>query len=130
MMNYYSASTQGFYTSEVNEDNIPSDCIEITEEYKAYLLSTESSSKRIAPDDNGYPIIVDVIISDSNKIIIERAWRDVELIRADFELNKVQDSDKKAIGTVTTWREYRKSLRDWPQDIGFPDSSKRPISPV
>ena len=30
----------------------------------------------------------------------ERIWRDAELIRADEELNKVQDSDPKAVGTV------------------------------
>lgn len=61
--------------------------------------------------------------------ITERAWRDSELFRADIELNKVQDADKSAFGTVTVWREYRKSLRDYPQSQGFPNSSERPVSP-
>jgi len=129
-MNYYSASTLGFYTSEVNGDNIPDDCVEITDEYKAYLLSTESSSKRIVPDGKGYPVIEDVVISDENKAVIERAWRDSELVRADIELNKVQDSDRKAVSTVASWREYRKALRDWPESENFPNSRKRPSSPI
>lgn len=128
MINYYSASAQGFFTSEVNGENIPSDCVEITEEYKAYLLSSESSAKKIAPDENGYPIIVDAVLSDENRVMIERAWRDSELIQADVELNKVQDADPKAIGTVAQWRQYRKELRAYPESEGF-SSGIRPVSP-
>lgn len=59
----------------------------------------------------------------------ERIWRDAELLRADEELNKVQDSDPKAIGTVTQWREYRRALRGIPELAGFPTSHVRPIAP-
>lgn len=59
----------------------------------------------------------------------ERSWRDVELIRADIELNKVQDSDPKSKGSVSAWREYRKALRAWPEHQDFPDKSKRPVAP-
>lgn len=128
MINYYSASAQGFFTSEVNGENIPSDCVEITEEYKAYLLSSESSAKKIAPDESGYPVIVDAVLSDENRVMIERAWRDSELIQADVELNKVQDADPKAIGTVAQWRQYRKELRAYPESEGF-SSGIRPVSP-
>lgn len=128
MINYYSASAQGFFTSEVNGENIPSDCVEITEEYKAYLLSSESSAKKIAPDESGYPVIVDVTLSDSDKASVEKAWRDSELGQADMELNKVQDADPKAVGTVAQWREYRRALRNYPESEGF-SSGIRPVSP-
>lgn len=59
----------------------------------------------------------------------ERVWRNSELNRADIELYKVQDSDSKAVGSVSPWREYRKALRQWPENQHFPDSSKRPIAP-
>lgn len=59
----------------------------------------------------------------------ERLWRDRELIRADEELNKVQDSDPKARGTVTDWRSYRKNLRSLPDMQGFPTSHVRPVAP-
>ena len=57
----------------------------------------------------------------------ERAWRNTELSRADIELNKVQDG--MGGGTVTSWREYRCALRNWPANQDFPDSTKRPIAP-
>lgn len=58
----------------------------------------------------------------------EITWRNSELIRADGELNKVQDADPKAIGTVGQWREYRKNLRAYPESEGF-SSGIRPVSP-
>ncbi len=58
---------------------------------------------------------------------VERVWRDSELDRADIELNKVQDG--MGTGTVSAWREYRCSLRNWPESPDFPDSTKRPVAP-
>jgi hypothetical protein len=60
-------------------------------------------------------------------IAIERYWRDSELTRADIELNKAQDGD--GTGSVRAWREYRKSLRVYPEVEGFPVSGLRPKAP-
>lgn len=57
----------------------------------------------------------------------ERSWRNSELARADIELNKSQDGD--GVGTVKAWREYRKSLRAWPETKGFPFREFRPVAP-
>lgn len=59
----------------------------------------------------------------------ERLWRDSELDRADIELYKVQDSDPKAKGSVSEWREYRKALRAYPESEGFPNKESRPVAP-
>lgn len=59
--------------------------------------------------------------------IDERLWRNIELSRADIELNKVQDGV--GTGTVTVWRQYRVDLRNWPESPLFPDSKCRPASP-
>ncbi len=68
-------------------------------------------------------------IEYGKKAPTERAWRNQELIRADYELNKVQDADLKAVGTVGAWREYRKALRQYPQHKDFPSPDSRPKSP-
>lgn len=68
-------------------------------------------------------------ISASGKILLEKAWRNDELVRADNEINKVQDGDNKAIGSVSDWRIYRKNLRAWPDSLDFPDITKRPVAP-
>jgi hypothetical protein len=59
----------------------------------------------------------------------ELVWRNSQLQIADYELNKVQDSDPKAVGTVGEWRMYRKELRGWPENSKFPNKESRPISP-
>lgn len=69
------------------------------------------------------------IISKAGLEIIERLWRDDELKRADYELNKVQDADPKARGSVADWRGYRKALRSLPEHPNFTDISARPNPP-
>lgn len=59
----------------------------------------------------------------------ERAWRDAELLRADAQIMKAEDADPSAVGTVIEWRGYRIALRNWPQDVNFPNPNHRPDSP-
>lgn len=66
---------------------------------------------------------------ETSPTYLERLWRNKEISRADVELNKVQDSDPKAKGTVAEWREYRKQLRAWPSTKGFPNKQYRPKAP-
>ncbi len=66
-------------------------------------------------------------VSAEQSSLLERLWRNAEIQRADIELNKVQDG--MGTGTVSAWREYRCSLRNWPESPDFPDSTKRPVAP-
>lgn len=59
----------------------------------------------------------------------ERMWRDLELSRTDIELSKVIDADSKAFGTIDEWKAYRRELRAWPEQVGFPQVELRPSSP-
>jgi len=47
---------------------------------------------------------------------------------ADISLNIVQDGDRRSIGTVGDWRNYRKALRDRVQDGAI--IGERPVRPV
>lgn len=61
--------------------------------------------------------------------VMERAWRDSELARADIELNKSEDGD--GVATPAEWRAYRIALRAYPDTEGFPDNTQlRPIAPT
>ncbi len=125
---YFSASTGGFYSREIHGDNMPADVVEITAEEHAALLEGQSQGKLIDFDENGYPILADQPEPTPEEIAAaERVWRNSELERADVELNKVQDG--MGTGTVSSWREYRCALRDWPESPDFPDSTKRPVAP-
>lgn len=72
-------------------------------------------------DDGPKPMTPEVAVQ------VEKFWRNAELLRADIELNKVQDGV--GVGTVAAWRTYRCELRDWPSNEKFPDSKYRPTSP-
>lgn len=124
---YFAGSSKGFYNSEIHS-SIPSDAIEITTEQYIQLLNEQSLGREIVVENKQVVTkqkIADGAINTQN----ERAWRDSELVRADYELNKVQDSDANSVGSVGVWREYRKLLRAWPQSVDFPDNSKRPVAP-
>lgn len=55
-MQYYSASTGGFYDSP---SDAPFDAVEITDAEHAALLAGQSATKCIAPDSTGRPILAD-----------------------------------------------------------------------
>ena len=54
---FYAASTGGFYTPDVNP-TMPSDAVEITEEYYQSLLQGQGEGKQIVADAQGYPILI------------------------------------------------------------------------
>lgn len=56
---FYSKSSGGFYSLEINGDNIPDDCVEITAEYHAVLIEGQSQGKLIQADANGKPVLAD-----------------------------------------------------------------------
>lgn len=127
MKYFYSKTTGGFYIDEIH-DTMPSDVKEITEVNYNQLLADQTAGKTIAGDASGNPIAVTVAPTLDELSAIERYWRDSQLDYADIELNKVQDSDSKANGTVGDWRDYRKVLRAYPDSTGFPQGT-RPVAP-
>lgn len=56
----YAKSTNGFYDEAIHGDNIPFDAVEITDELHAALIEGQSQWRRIAADENGYPVLQDV----------------------------------------------------------------------
>lgn len=88
-----------------------------------------AGGKTIKFDKKGVPKIIDLPAKELKEVNThnERAWRNAELDRADTQLKIAEDGD--GVGTVEEWREYRKSLRKWPEDKKFPDSSFRPKAP-
>lgn len=56
---FYSKTTGGFYSREINGDNIPADAVDITVEQHAALLAGQATGKRIVSDANGRPTLQD-----------------------------------------------------------------------
>lgn len=121
---YYSITNKGFFTEGVND--IPGDAIHISDKLYEQLKQGLSENKTIILLDDKLQCVSDTQLEQRELVASERAWRDAELIRADIELAKVQDSDPKAVGSVAGWREYRKALRSWTEQEDFPNTEKRP----
>ena len=58
---FYSASTGGFYTPDINP-TMPTDVVEITEEYYQSLLTGQAEGLQIVADAQGKPVLADPII--------------------------------------------------------------------
>ena len=54
---YYSRKTNGFYTLEIHGDNMPDDCVRITDDEWAALLNGQSEGQEIDIDHNDLPIL-------------------------------------------------------------------------
>lgn len=122
---FFSPSAMGFYDDQ-DSGYIPEDAVSISLELYLSLLEGESKGKTITVE-NGFPKLINRVEKDNTQVL-ERVWAESELIRARDELEKVQDADPKAIGTVGQWREYRKALRQYIEankDVSAPKN--RPV---
>lgn len=124
MSKYISKTTKGFYDSEDSE-NLPKDAVEISDEVYEQLKAADA--RLISFDEKGFPSLQESYVIDPELLkITEKEWRNSELLKADIEINKIEDGDTKAVGEISQWREYRKKLRDWPEAKKFPDIKYRP----
>ena len=122
---YYDPISNGFYQSDINKV-IPPTALLISDKQRWELVEGVSMGKEITVGTSSELILTNKEVDEDEAKTSERAWRDSELDQADYELNKVQDSDPKAVGTVSDWRSYRKALRAWPANERFPDKNFRP----
>lgn len=60
---FFSASTGGFYATEIHGENMPFDVVEITAEQHSALIEGQSDGKVITSDGNGFPILIDPVIT-------------------------------------------------------------------
>ncbi len=114
-MIYYSPKEHGFYLKEIHGDNIPSDKIEITNEYHEHLLTLQQNGKQIKPNENGFPVAVD-------RKHEEITWDDVRKHR-NFLLSESDwtvciDSNPKP--SKQEWLDYREALRNIPSLFSSP----------
>lgn len=125
---YFDPVTMGFYTTE-HFKTFPSTAVNIPVELYKELQAGETRGLQIACDDAGYPFLKPLDVDIEFLISAEHIWINTELARAGLELDKVQDSDATAVGTVGQWRDYRKALRAWAGHKDFPKKEFRPKSP-
>lgn len=118
---YFSASTGGFYDSEIHgarhiddEENpdcrIPTDAVEISAERHAALLAAQADGKIIAADTRGAPVAIDRPEPTADELLAAaRRKRDALLAASDWVVTRAVET-----GTPipAEWVEYRQALRN------------------
>jgi len=118
----YSPSTKGFYITEIHVDNIPSDCIEITQEEYALIYEAQCNNTQI------------ILKSDKNSILIEPSsnitWEEIRSIRKVLltETDWI-DLPNTPVKNKQAWLNYRTTLRNIPQSYHTPSEVVWPKKP-
>ena len=60
---FYSAKEKGFYSPQIHTE-VPDDAIEITVEQWQSLLDGQAQGKQIVPNEAGYPVLVEVPVTE------------------------------------------------------------------
>ncbi|WP_107760670.1 tail fiber assembly protein [Dickeya sp. Secpp 1600] len=122
---FYSKSSNGFYSKEVNGDNIPDDAVEIGDDYYQRLLIEQAIGNTIIFDElTKKPIAVaPAPVSETQLAEAVRRQRDNLLLASDWTQVPDAPVDQQA------WRSYREVLRQVPEQGGFPHNIAWPVSP-
>ncbi|SKA20490.1 tail fiber assembly protein [Pantoea eucalypti] len=132
MTKFYSPSTNGFYSEEMNGDTIPEDAIEITDEEWGALLDGQSKGKLISSDKKGRPVLKDYPAPTAEQLAVMAASEKAKLLAlATIAIDPLQDAadleiatDKEA-ASLKAWKTYRVMVNridtskapniDWPK---------------
>lgn len=124
---FYSKQTGGFYNTEIHGEKIPSDAVEITKDYHGSLLEGQSFGNQIIADKNGFPVLVRRPVHTNEQIAFSaRAERNSRLSDCDWTM--LADAPL-TVSQRESWQSYRQSLRDVPDQVGFPQNIVWPSSP-
>lgn len=134
---FFSPTTCGAYTLELNGSDMPADVIEVPASVWLSLLQELSvNPKKMSSRPDGYPVLIDPPPLDSLELeSIERAWRDAQMALTDPLVSRHRDEVEEGGSTTlaaeqyTELQAYRRELRDWPQGDQFPLADHRPEAP-
>lgn len=117
-MKYFSKSTNGFYSDEINGDQIPDDAVEITDEKWMELLNGQGEGKVIAADETGYPVLTDPPpLSHEELVLVAENERQRLLAHADavmldwrteLMLGEISDANR---AKLSAWLAYKNEVR-------------------
>lgn len=103
-MMYYNSNNNGFYNSNIND--IPDNSVEISDEYHAELLESQSKGFVIQSDEKGYPIAVEHVLTVDEIIMINTskqqkliniANEQIIILERAIKYNRATEADKELL---------------------------------
>ena len=135
-MMYYNSKNNGFYDSNIND--IPTNSVEISDEYHAELLEKQSNGFSIQADENGYPIAVEsVLVLAADEIIMINTSKQQQLINIANEqiiileraikYNRATDADKLLLEKLELFTIDVSQVDLSDPDLTFPELPKKAL---
>ena len=132
MAKFYSASTGGFYASEIHGSDMPDDVVGITDEAWLTLCAGLADGKSISAAPDGRPELAEPPAPTKDELIAQAEDRKNELrAGADYAIQPLEDADELGIATdaekarLSEWKTYRVKLNrvdtSAAQDIIWPE---------
>ncbi|EPV8384883.1 tail fiber assembly protein [Enterobacter cloacae] len=116
---YFSASTMGFYLSDLYQDyeisgTWPNDVIEVSERWYEYLINGQGEGKVISVNEYGQPVLADPAPPALEQVIQDADQQKSSLMEeANIALLPLQDAADLGIATesesalLVKWKKYR-----------------------
>ena len=131
---YYNSKNNGFYHSNIND--IPTNSVEISDEYHAELLEKQSKGFVIQADKNGYPTAVEHVLTVDEIIMINTskqqqllniANEQIIILERAIKYNRAEDADKLLLEQLElfTIDVSQADLSD--PDLTFPELPKKAL---
>lgn len=121
---FYSKKKCGFYDDKINND-FPDDVVEISREYHSELLEKQSQGFDIKSDKNGYPVVVEHVITIDEIIMINTSKQqqllnvvnaEIDILNRSVRLRRATDADKKRLELLENY-----SIDLYELDLSNPD---------
>lgn len=123
----YSASSNGFYDTDINGGDIPSDAIDITEDEYKSILYGQAAGKIISADFAGKPVLREQSPQTAEQLTSAvRTKRDRLIAETDYLVLIDYPITPEKLELVKT---YRQLLRDITKQPGFPTTIDWPPMP-
>jgi hypothetical protein len=124
----FSASTCGFYNTEIHGKAIPKDAVRVSDKAHAELLHGQSGGLIISADANGRPTLKSPPPPTAEQLtLIARQRRDRLLRECDWAVMPDAPMERAA---RDAWTAYRQALRDVMSQPNFPQSIDWPAAPI
>lgn len=129
---FYAASTNGFYSVDINGDGIPADAVEISVDEWTQLLDGQSAGQIITHDDNGNPILIDMpaptheqyveMAEQQKQALIDTAMASISVIQLKLQAGrKLTDDEKTRLNAVLDYIDAVTAVdADAAPDINWP----------